>query len=108
MTGARAVGGFRIQVVSALYTFAAISLNSVPPFLYATYNNPGSLVDSPAIWGSQLMRVVVSGLASPFRRYDTDPFNVVVSSLIIFLAIAIAWQLTRLKTLVVGGPFSIK
>jgi len=65
-------------------------------------------LNSPANWLALLGKVVITGLATPFRRYETDPFSVVVGLLIIFLAIAIAWQLTRLKTLVVGGPFSIQ
>ena len=108
MTGARAVGGFRIQLVAASFTYAAITLNALPRFLYAAYSEPENLLNSPANWLALLGKVVITGLATPFRRYETDPFSVVVGLLIIFLAIAIAWQLTRLKTLVVGGPFSIQ
>jgi hypothetical protein len=103
MTGAKGVGSTRIQVLAALLTYAAITLNALPVLLYQAWNHPGSVAD----WSSVLPAVLISGLASPFLHFGGNPVSAGINLLIIFIGLRIAWQLTMAKPLYVAGPFDV-
>jgi hypothetical protein len=108
IAGARNVGGFRVQAVAAAFTYLAVALKALPAFLFATYRNPDSVTEVTGGWGSRLTEIVQSGLASPFRGLATDTVDAGMGLITLFLGVAIAWQLTRLRPLVVSGPFTVK
>jgi hypothetical protein len=107
MAGARSVGGFRVQVVAAALTYLAVALKALPAFLYGTYNNPDSLTSFASQWSALLTDLVLTGLASPFQGLASNTVNAGMGLIVLLFSMAIAWQLTRLRPLVVSGPFSL-
>lgn len=101
MAGANGVGGFRIQCVAALITYTAITLESVPAYLLATWNRPGFYLE----WARVLPAKVASGLLSPMTQITTTPANAAIALALLVVAMGIAWRLTRVQPLTVAGPF---
>ncbi len=97
-----------MQVVAAALTYLAVTLNALPLFLYGTYNNPDSFTGFTARWIAQLTDLVLTGLASPFLGLATNTVNAGMGLIALLFGMTIAWQLTRLRPLVVSGPFSLK
>jgi hypothetical protein len=108
IAGAKNVGGFRVQIVAIALTYLAVAFKALPAFLYAAYRNPDSVTDSAAGWGAQLTDLVVSGLASPFQGLSTNTVNAGMGLIALLFGLAIAWQLTRLRPLIVAGPFPLQ
>jgi hypothetical protein len=108
IAGARGVGGVRVQIIAASLTYAAIALSALPALLRAAFSSPESVANSPAKWGNRLTELVTSGLGAPFQGLSNNTFNAGMGLLTLFCSLTIAWQLTRIKPLIVSGPFDLK
>jgi hypothetical protein len=104
IAGARGIGSTRIQFVASLLTYVAISVSSLPAFVYEAYRRGIVSEDLRVL----LREVILPGLASPFVRLNRDPVNGGIHFFIIFLGMCVAWRLTRVQPLTVGGPFPLK
>lgn len=96
MAGSKGVGGLRYQVASALLTYAAISLASVP-ILIARQLQAGIPID----WSSQIGPLVLNGLLSPFL-YLRYGFFGIIGLVILFVGIRIAVRMTKEKRVVLA------
>jgi hypothetical protein len=103
MAGAGGVGGFRLQVVAAAFTYVAIALNGLPSMVYGLYNASRSFFDLE----STLPTFLANGLTAPLSQLSANPVSGSVAALVLLVAFSIAWHTARARVQVVAGPFSL-
>ncbi len=133
MKGSNGVGGRRYQITAVLLTYAAVSMATIPVWIYyarehrqqqseqqklqeeqrqleAESGRPHSdaAPEEPRIgFGAWLGKVALLGLASPFLElWETGPnFGWAIGLLILFVGMRFAWRITQGIPLKVYGPF---
>jgi len=103
MAGANGVGSGRIQVVAVLLTYIAITLDSLPAFLYANYNTLGSISSWPRI----LPNEIISGLESPVQLFSTMSIGNGIKILVLLIGLRLAWRIAQVQRTVVAGPYDV-
>ena len=121
-------GGRRYQIAAAVLTYAAVSLSAIPVGIHAYLKNRPAQVEtsggvkgaergsdvSPGEKGSQsatdegspILRLLATGLASPFLDL-TEGAGGVIGLFILFIGIRAAWGLTDGAEVLVQGPFQL-
>lgn len=112
--GSGGVGGRRYQVAAVLLTYMAVSMAAVPIAIsqqmkqasaqqHAQASNP-AIVAQPKMHPLKALGVLtLIGLASPFLDL-ANPAHGLISLIILFVGIRIAWRLTAGRTVNIVGP----
>jgi hypothetical protein len=103
MKGSNGRGGSHYQIAAALLTYGAISLSSIPIYLYYIYQRHVPVMNVAAL----MERLLIYGLLSPFLSFGRSPAWAVIGLIILFVGIRIAWRITRAKQLPVAGPYKV-
>jgi hypothetical protein len=103
IAGANGVGSGRIQLVAVLLTYVAITLDSLPAFLYANYNALGSISNWPAILPNQ----IISGLESPVQQFSTMSVGNGINILVLLIGLRLAWRIAQVQQTIVAGPYDV-
>ncbi len=124
-------GGRRYQIAAAALTYAAVSLSAIPVGIHAYLKDrpaqvarsggvrggelgsdvsPGQMESSQQVDttdGSPILRLLATGLASPFLDL-TEGAGGVIGLFILFIGIRAAWSLTDGTEVLVAGPFQLE
>jgi hypothetical protein len=92
MMGSRGVGGTRYQIAAAAFTYAAISLASVPILIARALQSGAAHID----WSNVAGNLIVWGIASPFLQLRRGVSGV-IGLVILFVGLRIAYRMTAAK-----------
>jgi len=99
MKGSNGVGGTRYQIVAVVLTYLAISMAAIPIAIGLVMKS-GRTVD----WGAHIDTLLMLGIASPFMAIARGR---VLTAIIVFVGLSIAFRLTAAKPMAVDGPFPV-
>lgn len=88
MIGSKGIGGRPYQITAIVLTYLVVALSDIPIRVYGA-----GLSLSYVSWGE----AIPSALASPFQVLTTRTFHNLISLLILFIGMNIAWQMTAAK-----------
>jgi hypothetical protein len=103
MKGSHGRGGSQYQIAAALLTYGAISLSSIPIYLYFLYQRHVPVLNVAAL----IQRLLLYGLLSPFLGFGRSPAWAAIGLIILLVGIRIAWRITRARQLPVTGPYKV-
>ncbi len=130
MKGSNGVGGLRYQIAAVLFTYAAISMSSIPIAISEGLKEPHSKTQQsqqagassdaqsdgqqdsaasggPKSLGTVLLGLALLGLASPFLELMGSAGGGIIGLIILFVGLSIAFRMTAAKPLAVDGPYSV-
>ena len=103
MKGSNGRGGSHYQIAAVLLTYAAISLSSIPVYLYFVSQRQVPITSTPAM----IQQLLINGIASPFLRFGRNPASALIGLVILFVGLRIAWRMTRARQLPIAGPYKV-
>jgi hypothetical protein len=92
MMGSRGVGGARYQISAVIFTYAAISLASVPILIARALQSGAAHVD----WSNVAGQLVLWGIASPFLQLRSGVSGA-IGLVILFVGLRIAYRITAAR-----------
>ena len=99
MKGSNGVGGTRYQIVAVLLTYFAISTAAIP-IAVGFVMKSGHTVN----WADHIDTLLMLGVASPFMAIARGR---ILTAVIVFVGLSIAFRLTAAKPMAVDGPFNV-
>ncbi|MBC7926746.1 MAG: hypothetical protein H7039_13910 [Bryobacteraceae bacterium] len=117
--GSHGLGGRPQQILAVALTYFAISVSSVPVYLWhgrqssqqakqEERKNPAPVTTQPQTSPMALVAIVlVLGLTSPFLMILNNPVASLLSLVILFFGLQQAWSITGRTDILVTGPYKL-